>query len=562
MAPESTTAETPEKASGSGSGGSAHALLVAGGIFLSRIAGFIRLHFFSHYFGNSPVAGAFTAALRIPNFLQNLFGEGVLSGSFIPVYARLIAEGKRELAGRVAGAVAALLGLFVSVIAVIGVVATPLFVDLLAPGFDGEVRALTIRIVRVLFPGTALLVMSAWCLGILNSHRKFFISYVAPVLWNGAMIAALVIFGGRRDADELAVILAWGMVAGSLLQVGVQLPFVFSLDRDLRFALATTLDPVRTVIRNVGPVILGRGVIQVSGYIDEIIASFLGTMAMAGLGYSQMLYLLPVSLFGMSVAAAELPQMSSAIGTPGEILEKVRGRIEAGQRQIAFFIAPTTVAYLLIGDRFVAGLYETGQFGPHDTRYVWYILIGSTIGLFAATQSRLCSSAFYAMHDTKTPLWFAIIQLALTTVLGLLFAFPLRPAVIAFFEDVLRLPIPELREGRIALGAAALTASAGIAAWIGYLLMRRALERRIGVVSWAAAFQAKVWGAAIVAGAGAALFSVFAVPLAIAEVGARVHPMVTAVAVAAVFGVVYLSLTLALRVPEARLIGRMLRRGR
>lgn len=562
MTPESTTAETPEKASGSGSGGSAHALLVAGGIFLSRIAGFVRLHFFSHYFGNSPVAGAFTAALRIPNFLQNLFGEGVLSGSFIPVYARLIAEGKRELAGRVAGAVAALLGLFVSVIAVIGVVATPLFVDLLAPGFDGEVRALTIRIVRVLFPGTALLVMSAWCLGILNSHRKFFISYVAPVLWNGAMIAALVIFGGRRDADELAVILAWGMVAGSILQVGVQLPFVFSLDRDLRFAFATTLDPVRTVIRNVGPVILGRGVIQVSGYIDEIIASFLGTMAMAGLGYSQMLYLLPVSLFGMSVAAAELPQMARAIGTREEILEKVRGRIEAGQRQIAFFIAPTTVAYLLIGDRFVAGLYETGQFGPHDTRYVWYILIGSTIGLFAATQSRLCSSAFYAMHDTKTPLWFAIIQLVLTTVLGLLFAFPLRPVVIAFFEDVLRLPIPELREGRIALGAVALTASAGIAAWIGYLLMRRALGRRIGAISWAATYQAKVWGAAIAAGAGAALFSVFAVPLAIAEVGARVHPMVIAVAVAVVFGIIYLSLTLALRVPEARLIGRMLRRGR
>jgi putative peptidoglycan lipid II flippase len=560
MSSESTSVETPGDRE-TGGGASGHALLVAAGIFLSRIAGFVRLHFFSHYFGNSPAAGAFTAALRIPNFLQNLFGEGVLSASFIPVYARLLAEGKKELAGRVAGAVAAILGLVVSLIALVGVVATPLFVDLLAPGFKGEVRQLTIEIVRVLFPGTALLVMSAWCLGILNSHRRFFISYVAPVVWNGAMIVALIAFGGTHHNGDLAVVLAWGMVAGSVLQVGIQLPFVFRLDRDLRFALATDLDPVRRVMRNFGPVVLGRGVIQVSGYIDEIIASFLGTMAMAGLGYSQMLYLLPVSLFGMSVAAAELPHMASAIGTKAEIFEKVRLRIEAGQRQIAFFIAPTTIAYLLIGDALVAGLYETGRFGPDDTRYVWYILIGSTIGLFAATQGRLCSSAFYAMGDTKTPLWFAFVHVALTASLGLLFAFPLRPFVIAFIRDVVRLPIPDLREGTIALGAVALTASAGIAVWIEYLLLRAALSRRIGRFSWAVAFQAKVWGAALVAGAAAAASVRFAMPSLFARWGTP-HPMVTAVAAAGVFGLVYLAFTAILRVPEARIIGRVLKRKR
>src|SRR5262245_12935981 len=157
---------------------------VAAGILLSRIAGLVRERVFAHYLGNSDAAGAFKAALRIPNFLQNLFGEGVLSASFIPVYARLLAEKDEERAGRVAGVVVAVLALWVSVVVLVGVLATPVIIDLVAPGFQGDVRALTVRIVRILFPGVGLLVLSAWCLGILNSHHKFFLSYVAPVFWN------------------------------------------------------------------------------------------------------------------------------------------------------------------------------------------------------------------------------------------------------------------------------------------------------------------------------------------------------------------------------------------
>src|SRR5947199_543894 len=209
------------------------AVLVAAGMLCSRLAGLVRTRVFSHYFGlQSDSADAFNAAFRIPNFLQNLFGEGALSGSFIPVYAALVARGERREADRVAGAVASLLALVVSALVLVGVVATPLLISVIAPGFTGDKRALTIALVRILFPGAGLLVLSAWCLGVLNSHQRFLLSYAAPVMWNVAMIATLVAFGGREPLPDLAITLAWGSVVGSALQFGVQVPVVFRVAKD------------------------------------------------------------------------------------------------------------------------------------------------------------------------------------------------------------------------------------------------------------------------------------------------------------------------------------------
>src|ERR1700689_4522604 len=226
-----------------------HAFLVAAGIFLSRVAGLVRERVFPHYFGNSDAADAFKAAFRIPNFLQNLFGEGVLSASFIPVYAGLLAREDEKEARRTAGAVAGLLMLSTSLLVLFGVLATPYLIDAIAPGFSGEKRELTIRLVRILFPGAGMLVFSAWCLGILNSHRRFFLSYTAPVLWNVAMIVTLWVWGGRYGQYPLAVILAWGSVVGSALQVGVQLPIVLRLLRGLKIHLGYHLENVSTVVR-------------------------------------------------------------------------------------------------------------------------------------------------------------------------------------------------------------------------------------------------------------------------------------------------------------------------
>lgn len=546
------TARTKKRGGGS-------AIFVAAGILLSRIAGLIRDRVFAHYFGHSDAAGAFRAALRIPNILQNLFGEGVLSASFIPVYSHLIAEGDEETAGRVAGVVVSLLVCAVSVMVLLGVLLTPFFVDLVAPGFQGEVRALTVRLVQVLFPGVGLLVISAWCLGILNSHRKFFLSYVAPVFWNVAMISTLVIFGSRFKHHDLAVALAWGSVVGSALQMGMQLPFVFHYSRRIRFGLDTALKPVREVFRNLGPVLLSRGVVQLSAYIDGMIASFLGAGAVASLAYAQTIYLLPIGLFGMSVAAAELPEMSSSVGAQDEVHARLRVRLEVGKRNIAFFVVPSVTGFLFLGRYVVAAIYQTGQFGKGDTLYVWYILIGSTVGLLAATWGRLYSSAFYALRDTRTPLRFAVIRVILTGVLGVIFAFPLRPWIAEFFTRVLHFPIPPIPGIELGLGAVGLTASAGIAGWIEFLMLRYAMAQRIGKVIVPGIFQVQVWGAALFAGSCA----LFAGRMGLSDVARlpHFHYDFKPVLLIGVFCVIYFLGTWMMGLPEAaRILKRAMRR--
>src|SRR5271165_3061302 len=482
-----TLVTEPATAKTSSSSSKGSAFLVAAGIFLSRIAGLIRDRVFAHYFGNSDAADAFRAAFRIPNLLQNLFGEGVLSASFIPVYARLLASNDKEEARKTAGAIAALLMLSTSLIVLLGVLTAPWLIFVIAAGFQGEKRELTILLVRILFPGAGLLVASAWCLGVLNSHRKFFISYTAPVLWNIAMIAGMIAFGPGRTQNSLVVITAWASVVGSALQVGVQLPMVLKLLGGLTLSLAQQGEPVRTVIRNFFPVFVSRGVVQISAYIDAFLASWLPTGAVAALAYAQTLYTLPVSLFGMSVSAAELPVMSGAVGEADEVAGMLRGRLNAGLGQITFLVVPSVVGFLVLGDVIIAAIYQTGRFTHGDVIYVWGILAGSTVGLLASTLGRLYSSGFYALRDTRTPLRFAIVRVALTTVLGYLSA----------------LPLPRLLGIEPRWGVAGLTISAGIASWVEFTLLQRGIRSRIGQVGVPLAFLARVWVAALLAATAA-----------------------------------------------------------
>ncbi len=515
-------------------GGSA---AIALGILLSRTTGFVRQFFFARYFGlESDAADAFSAAFRIPNFLQNLFGEGALSASFIPVYASLLVRGDRQKADRAAGAVASLLALIVAVLVLLGVAATPLLIAAIAPGFSGDKRELTIAIVRVLFPGAGLLVLSAWCLGVLNSHHRFLLSYTAPVMWNAAMIGTLVAFGAGSALPRLAILLAWGSVAGSALQLAVQVPVVMSVAPDLRFAFDIASDHVRTVVRNFVPVFISRGVVQLSAYIDTLLASWLPTGAVAGLSNATLLYTLPVSLFGMSVSAAELPAMSGAATADPAGSEVVCRRLDAGLRRIAFFVVPSAMAFLALGDVVAAALFQSGRFRHADAVYVWGILAGSAVGLLASTLGRLYSSTYYALRDTRTPLRYALVRVALTTVLGYLFA----------------LPLPRMLGVPPAWGAAGLTASAGIAGWVEMLMLRRTLNARIGPTGLPADYVAKLWAGAI---AGAA--TAWAVKLAVPPM----DPRLTAAAVLLPYGAVFFAATLLLRIPEASAtLDRVLRR--
>jgi putative peptidoglycan lipid II flippase len=507
--------------------GGRSAFYVGAGILISRIVGLIRQRIFAHYFGSSGAGDAFTAAFRIPNFLQNVFGEGALSASFIPVYSKLLAQGDEKEARHVANAVFGLLALVTAVVVLIGVLAAPVTVTLIAAGFEDERRQLTIQLVRIFFPGAALLVLSAWCLGVLNSHHRFFISYTAPVAWNLSIIASLIFFGRRLDLAPLAEAVAWGSVVGSALQFGVQLPTVLQLLQRFRPNIDAASEHVSEVMRNFFPVFMSRGVVQISAFVDAFLATFLGQGAVVALNYSQSLYTLPVSLFGMSVSAAELPSMSKALGSQQVVAETLRKRLDNGLQRIAFFIVPSSMAFLAFGDVIAAVLYQTGRFTHADSIYVWAILAGSSVGLLASTLGRLYSSTYYALRDTRTPLRYAIVRVALTSVLGYLCS----------------IPLPHLLHIESRWGVAGLTASAGIAGWVEFVLLRRGLNRRIGQTGLPTPFVLKLWLAGVVG-------TIVGWSLKLL-LGVR-HPLPMALVVLGGYGVSYFAVTYAFNIGESK----------
>jgi len=283
---------------------------------------------------------------------------------------------------------------------------------------------------------------------------------------------------------------------------------------------------VRIVTQNFVPVFISRGVVQVSAYIDALLASLLPTGAVTGIANAQLLYTLPISLFGMSVAAAELPTMAGEATADAKGRELLRQRLDAGLRRIAFFVIPSAMAFLALGDVLVAALLQTGRFRHADAVYVWGILAGSAVGLLASTLGRLYSSTYYALRDTRTPLRFAIIRVVLTTVLGYLFA----------------IPLPRLLGIAQVWGAAGLTASAGLAGWVEMLLLRRTMNERIGKTGLPASYVVKLWTAAI-AGASVAWTIKLSVPM--------LPPVIAAVLIVGPYGLVFLAMTLALQVEGA-----------
>jgi putative peptidoglycan lipid II flippase len=286
-------------------------------------------------------------------------------------------------------------------------------------------------------------------------------------------------------------------------------------------------------------VVIARGVVQLSAYIDQLLASFLGPAAVAAMAYAQQLYLLPVSLFGMAISAAELPEMSSATGDAASRAEHLQKRLGSALRRVVFLVVPSAIAFIAIGGPIVALLFQSGRFTANDTIVVWTILAGSALGLSAGTQGRLLSSAFYALGDPKPPLHAALVRVAFTAILGWALALPLRDS---FGYSA-------------AWGAFGLTASAGFAAWIEFLLLDHWLGKRIGKVPIPTKLGLGCLAASVVAGAAG-----YGAAHVAASFGTR--PWMTAAAAIPVFGIVYLGIMLVAKVPETTALTRFVRRGR
>jgi putative peptidoglycan lipid II flippase len=546
---------------------------VAAGILVSRFGGLLREIVLAATLGTGVAADAFRAALRIPQLLQNLLGEGALSAAFIPVYSRLLEDGREKDAGRVAGAIAGLIGALTAALVLLGALLAPLLTSLVAPGFSGARYDLTVELTRIMTAGIGFVVLAAWCLGVLNAHRRFFLSYAAPLLWNLAQVAGVLLAAAIVGTEtSIARWAAWGVLVGGLLQFLVQVPAVRRVAPDIRLSFGTSLPEVRQVLRRFGPAALGRGVVQVAAYLDLVLASLLTVGAVSTLEFAQILYVLPISLFAISVAAAELPEMSR---TPvdGDLLERLR----VATSRVSFLLVGCTVAYVLGGGVLVRSLYQRGEFDSGDTLLVWLTLAAYSIGMVAVGASRLIQNALFARGDTRGPAWIAVARVAIAGGLGLVLMFQLEQVVVDPDDVAAATPVEVVGDGALEvdgdlpaplepveddasdegldplrLGTVGLALGSGIAAWFELLLLRRLLRRRVGGTPGVGRILARLLPAA----AASAVVAVAA-----AWFARSFPPLVEAVVVLGLAGLWYVGVALVTGITEARdLTGRILRR--
>ncbi|MSO85906.1 MAG: murein biosynthesis integral membrane protein MurJ [Acidimicrobiia bacterium] len=540
-----------EAPTGSGSiphDGRRGSFLVGAGILLSRVAGLVREMTIAGFLGVGGTADVFKAALRIPNLLQNLLGEGVLSASFIPVYSRLLEKDERE-ANQLAGTILGLLLIVMTAVVSIGVIFAGTLARVITPGFSGQRLELATTLLRIMFPAIAFLVLSAFCTGVLNSHRRFFLSYASPVMWNATQIAFLVTAGIMGTSNVgLAHALAWGVLVGSVLEVAIQVPAVRRLTAGARLSADYRSPNARDVLKRFAPVALGRGVIQILLYVELFLASLLAAGGISALTYGQVLYLLPISLFGMAVAAAELPELAR-LGQSGHAA--IKQRLHLGIERIVFYVAFTAAIYIFAGDIIVAALLQRGRFSASDTMLVWFVVATFALGLLGTTQSRLLQNTLYALNQPTTVARIAVARVALAAGLGALFMFPLDRFVIVNSQikqiaPIAFRPLPDylrnLPDGPPHLGIVGLALGAALSSWIEYRLLKAALERHIGPLPTFSRGARWSLVAALVAG-------VASMGLRIASTG--LPPLVTAVLVGVPTVLIYLAITGAAAVPES-----------
>ncbi|KYF60940.1 murein biosynthesis integral membrane protein MurJ, partial [Sorangium cellulosum] len=495
--------------------------MVTAGIILSRLVGLLRQRVTAHFFGTSELADVLAAAFRAGNITQNLLGEGTLSATFIPVYARLRAAGDARRAAHFALSALGLLLVAAAAASALGVLAAPWLSFLVAAGFSEEKLASTTRIVRIVFPMTGLLVLSAWGLGVLNAHRRFFLPYAAPVAWSAAQIAGLLVCGawlGMRG-EPLAEALAWSAFAGAALQLALLLPSARSLLGGLTPRLDARDPSVREAGGKLPAALLGRGIIQVSGLVDTLLVSFLGTGANAAFNYAQTVYLLPMSILGTGEAAVALPEMArdTADADVARRNEAMSRRLGASLARITVLTVPTTAVFMLLGRELITLLLQTGTFDRASTARVEPLVCAYGLALLGNAAGRVLITASFALGDTRTPARYALYRVLVSTGLALLLMQRLDVlgvvlgAVIAGWVEAIALArrvrreigglgLDQIRIGRVA-ALTAVSVGSGVA-------LRAALPDAFAATPWGAALiLATCGGAFAVAAPALGLFS-------------------------------------------------------
>ncbi len=484
----------------------------------SRVLGYARDMVVARAFGAGPVTDAFFVAFRIPNLLRRLLAEGALSTAIIPVFSAYLAREAAPSVVRMLRAVAGASVVTLTAVSALGVLAAPWIVAVMAPGWaaDASLSALAVRLTRVMFPYILLVGLGALAAGILNAHHRFLAPALGPAVLNVGMIAAVLLLAPRVDPPILA--LALGVLVGGVGQLLVQLPGVRRLGVPLVPSAEWSHPAIRTIARRLAPAAFGLAAVQITVLVNTLLASLLPAGSVSFLYYADRIMEFPLGVFGIALATAVLPSMAAqaARGDQRALVETLTFSL----RLSAFVAIPAAVGLIVLARPVVGVLFQRGHFGPEDAAATTLALIGYAAGLPAFSASRLAAQVFYALGDTRTPVWLGFAAVAANIALALALMWPLEHAGLALASSLasyvnvlglgwrLRRRLGRLggRGVAVSLGRT-LCASAAMLGWCLWL-----------VPAWDGSLRAAAWtGAAIGGGAltyGAAAWALGAPELA------------------------------------------------
>ncbi|MCL4559435.1 MAG: murein biosynthesis integral membrane protein MurJ [Chloroflexi bacterium] len=385
---------------------------------LSQLLGLARSIVMSSAFGTSSEVDAFYAAAKLPDILFNLVAGGALASAFIPTFTGFLTKDDRRGAWELASSVANLVTLVLVGVAGLAALFAPQIVGyILAPHFPPAEQALTASLLRVLLPSAVIFGLSGLLMGILNSHQSFLLPALAPSMyWLG------IIFGVVALSPTLGIYgPAWGAVIGAGLHLAVQIPGLFRLAGRRYFAsLGLRLPAVREVARLMGPRLFGVAVVQINGLVNIILATGMTTGSITGITYGFAIMTVPQIVIAQAIAIAAMPTFSAQVARGRS--DEMRHSLAATLRGVLLLSLPAMLGLILLRQPLVAAFLQRGAFDAHSTDLVAWALLWYAAGLVGHSVVEVVSRAFYAMHDTLTPVLVGAGAMTLNVVFSLVFS--------------------------------------------------------------------------------------------------------------------------------------------
>ena len=404
------------------------------GTLISRITGFTRDIVLAAVFGSTGLADAFFVSYRIPNLLRELFAEGSVSAGFVPVFTEYLAKESREEAKKLAGIVLAFLICVVCVVCLLGILLAPYIASVVARGFmgDPEKFALTVKLLRIMFPFLLFISLAALAMGMLNSLRSFFIPAIAPASFNLALIATVLFIAPRFSTPILVA--GIGVTIGGALQYGVQ---AFALTRKgfpQKPVFSFSHPGLKKILILVLPVVAAMGVTQLNVLVSNLFATYLAEGSATYLYYGWRLTHLPIGLFAIAIAVAALPSLSRQAAVKD--MHGLRDTFSSSLRLLFFITIPAMAGLIAMSEPIINTLFQRGEFTYEATSGASYALMFFSTGIWAFAGLRIVRVAFYSLQDTKTPLKIAILSVIVNVIFSLILMDPLKHGGLALANAI------------------------------------------------------------------------------------------------------------------------------